>query len=321
MSSSGPPAPQPSVPPARAPLKALIPLFGSTIVFACLDTTAKAMSYHLPVIEVSWFRYAINLVMAMAVLNPLSSPGAWRFKRPGLQLVRALLLMAMTLANFSALHYLQVAEVTSIGFLSPMVITLLSVIFLHEAIGIRRVVAIVVGFLGVLLITQPGFGTFHPAMLLALASMLSGAIYTLVTRYLATRVDPGSLVISLAAVPSLLLIPPLFAVWQTPSSLLVWGLLIFMGATGGFGHFLVMTAHRSATAATLAPYSYIQLVWTIISGYLVFADVPSIWTLLGAGVVIASGLYLLHRERVVHGRARVAAAAPDRAAIGDRIRT
>jgi len=302
MSSPGPIPSSTSAPPARAPLKALIPLFGSTIVFACLDTTAKAMSYHLPVIEISWFRYAINLLMAMAVLNPLSSPGAWRFKLPGLQIVRALLLTVMTLANFTALHYLQVAETTSIGFLSPMVITLLSVIFLHEAIGIRRVVAIVVGFLGVLLITQPGFGTFHPAMLLALASMLSGAVYNLVTRHLATRVNPGSLVISLAAVPSLLLIPALLVVWQTPSSPLVWGLLIFMGAAGGFGHFLVMTAHRFATAATLAPYGYIQLVWTVISGYLVFADVPSIWTLVGAGVVIASGLYLLHRERVVHAQ-------------------
>lgn len=308
MSSSGPALPSPSVPSPRAPLKALIPLFGSTIVFACLDTTAKAMSYHLPVIEISWFRYIINLMMAMIVLNPMSSPGAWRFKLPGLQIVRALLLTVMTLANFSALHYLQVAETTSIGFLSPMVITLLSVVFLHEKIGARRVVAIVVGFLGVLLITQPGFGTFHPAMLLALTSMLSGAVYNLVTRHLATRVNPGSLVISLAAVPSLLLIPALFVVWQTPSSPLIWGLLIFMGAAGGFGHFLVMTAHRFATAATLAPYGYIQLVWTIISGYLIFTDVPSIWTLVGASVVIASGLYLLHRERVVHAREMAAAA-------------
>ncbi|PIO97464.1 Integral membrane protein DUF6 [uncultured Pleomorphomonas sp.] len=309
MSSSGPipPPSQPSASPARVPLKALILLFGATIVFACLDTTAKAASYYLPVIEVSWFRYVINLLMAMAVLNPLSSPGAWRFECPGLQIVRALLLTVMTLANFSALHYLQVAETTAIGFLSPMVITLLSVVFLHEKIGIRRVVAIIVSFLGVLLITQPGLGTFHPAMLLALASMLSGAVYYLVTRHLATRVDPGSLVISLAAVPSLLLIPPLLVVWQTPSSPLVWGLLIFMGAAGGFGHFLMMSAHRFATAASLAPYTYVQLIWTIITGYLVFADLPSIWTLVGAGVVIASGLYLLHRERVVRARETAAA--------------
>lgn len=310
MSPSGPSPSQPPAPPARAPLKALLPLFGSTIVFACLDTTAKAMSNYLPVIEISWFRYVINLLMAVAVLNPITSPGAWQFKLPGLQIVRALLLTVMTLANFSALHYLQVAETTSIGFLSPMVITLLSVVFLHEKIGIRRVVAIVIGFFGVLLITQPGFGTFHPAMLLALTSMLSGAVYYLVTRHLATRVDPGSLVISLAAVPSLLLIPALFVVWQTPSSPLLWGLLIFMGAAGGFGHFLVMTAHRFATAATLAPYVYIQLVWTIISGYIVFADVPSVWTLAGAGVVIASGLYLLHRERVVHAQETAVAPTP-----------
>ena len=156
--------------------------------------------------------------------------------------------------------------------------------------NLQRVVAIAVGFLGVLPIPQPGFGNCHPAMLLARASMLSGALYTLGTRHLATRVNPGSLVISLAAVPSVLLIPPLLVVWQTPSSPVVWAGLIFMGAAGGFGHFLVMTAHRFATAATLAPYSYIQLIWTVISGYLVFADVPSIWTVVGAGVVVASGL-------------------------------
>ena len=309
MSSSGPTAlPPPPSRSSRAGIKALLPLFGSTVVFAFLDTSAKIASYHLPVIEISWFRYIINLVLAVIVLNPVSSPGAWRFDKPLLQVIRAMLLTGMTLANFAALHYLQLAEATSIGFLSPLVITVLSVIFLHEKIGIRRVVAILIGFSGVLLITRPGFGTFQPAVLLSLTAMMCGAVYNLVTRQLATRVNPGSLVISLAAVPSVALIPGVIWAWQTPSEPWLWALLLLMGAAGGFGHFLVMTAHRYASAAALAPYGYIQLVWMVISGYLVFGDVPAIWTLAGAGVVIASGLYLLHRERVVAARERAAAA-------------
>lgn len=308
MSSSGTNVPPPS--PARASragVKALVPLIGATVVFAFLDTSAKIAGYHLPVIEISWFRYLINLVLAIIVLNPVSAPDAWRFDRPLLQVVRSLLLTCMTLANFAALHYLQLAEATAIGFLSPLVITVLSVIFLDEKIGIRRVIAILAGFSGVLLITRPGFGAFQPAVLLSLTAMLCGAVYNLVTRQLATRVNPGSLVISLAAVPSVLLLPGVVWSWQTPSEPWLWALLLLMGAAGGFGHFLVMTAHRYASAAALAPYGYVQLVWMVISGYLVFGDVPAVWTLTGAGVVVASGLYLLHRERVVAARERAAA--------------
>lgn len=292
-------------------MKALVPMFGATVTFAVLDSTAKLVSYHVPILEMAWFRYLINFILAAIVLNPWRTPEAWRFARPGLQVMRALLLTGMTVANFGALHYLQLAETTAIGFLSPLLITALSVLFLKEKIGPRRLIAILVGFSGVLLITRPGLGDFHPAMLLAIAGMASGAVYYLVTRQLATRVDPGSLVLSLAAVPSVVLLPVLPFIWVTPEGPLVWSLLLLIGVTGGFGHFLVMTAHRHASAAALAPYGYLQLVWMVISGYMLFSDIPSIFTLAGAGIVIASGLYLLHREQVVAAREQAAATGAD----------
>jgi drug/metabolite transporter (DMT)-like permease len=251
----------------------------------------------VPILEVAWFRYLANFVGALVFYNPVAAPEAWRMKHPLLQLTRASLLAIVTFANFMAMHYLQLTETTTIGFLSPLVITLLSVIVLHESIDPPRLLAIGVGFLGVLLVTRPGFGGFHPAMLLSLVAVVAGAVYNMVTRFLAQRETAGSMVLMLAGVPSILIAPVMPFVWQTPERPILWAGLIFIGAAGGYGHYLVMIAHRYATAAALAPYSYASLLWMVTTGYLVFGDVPSLWTLAGAALVIGAGLYLLRRER------------------------
>lgn len=288
----------------------LVAIVGSTVTFAVLDSAAKLAGQHLPAYEVAWFRYVTNFAMAAAIYNPWTSPSAWRFNHPWLQILRALLLTTMTLCNFIAFRYLQIAQTTSINFLAPLIITVLSVIFLREKIGYRRVIAILVGFGGVLLVTRPGLGGFHPAMTLVFAGTVASAVYSLVTRHLAIRESAGSMVLALAGVPTVLMAPGLPAVWQTPDSTSLWLLLVFVGAGGGFGHYLVMTAHRYASAATLAPYTYGQLIWAAFVGYLIFGDVPTIWTLAGGLVVGASGLYLLHREKVV-GRERDRAGTTD----------
>lgn len=295
MSSSGSGVPA-SVP--GVSLRSLVPLIGSTIVFALLDTTAKYTGHFLPVLEIAWFRYLLNFLMALVIYNPVSAPTAWKMSRPGLQVVRALLLAVMTFCNFLAFRYLQLADTTAISFMTPLVITLLSMVLLNEHVDPRRLVAIAGGFIGVLLVTRPGFGGFHPAMILSFISVLAGASYNMVTRFLAQRESSGSMVLMLAGVPTVLIAPVLPFVWVTPDHPFLWGALIFIGAAGGYGHYLVMVAHRHSTAASLAPYGYTSLLWMIMTGYVVFGDVPSTWTIAGALVVIVAGLYLLRQERL-----------------------
>jgi drug/metabolite transporter (DMT)-like permease len=292
-----------------APLRAISLFVSAFGLFAILDASAKYTGRHLPVIEVVWFRYALHFVLAAVLLNPISSPQSWRMRHPGLQVLRALSLVAMTSSNFLALRDLQLAQTVSIYFLNPLIISGLSVLLLGEAIELKRLLAILIGFGGVLLVTRPGLGGFQPAMFFALASTGFSAIYNMMTRHLALRETPGSMILILAGVPTLVLAPALPFTWQTPDTAGLWGLLLVVGATGGLGHFLIILAHRHASAATLAPYSYSQIIWMILLGYLAFDDIPDLWTLAGGAVVSASGLYLLLRENWPRNSAKTEAAA------------
>jgi drug/metabolite transporter (DMT)-like permease len=157
--------------------------------------------------------------------------------------------------------------------------------------------AIVAGFLGVLLVMHPGLGTVHWAMLLVLIATVGYALYNLATRYLA-GFDPAEVTQTYTPLAGVVLLAP-FALheWQWPAETWLWVLFASLGFWGGLGHWLLILAHRHAPASVLAPFIYFGLIWMSAGGYLVFGDVPTLWTLSGAAVVILSGLYLLARER------------------------
>lgn len=290
-----------------ARLRGILLMVAAVSLFSCLDAAAKYASREIPVLEVVFFRYAFHMLLAAAVLNPWSSPDAWRVRRPGLQILRALTLLVVTCCNFLALRWMQLAETVTIAFLAPLLIAGLSVLFLKETIGIRRLAAILVGFSGILVVTRPGLAAVHPAVFLSLGSVLFAAFYNMLTRHLAGSETPGSMLLFTAGIPALVLLPVLPFVWTTPTEPVLWILLPLIGAIGAVSHYLLIIAHRFAPASMLAPFGYAQILSMVALGYVVFGDVPTLWTLSGAAIVIASGLYLLHRERV---RARVAPEAP-----------
>jgi drug/metabolite transporter (DMT)-like permease len=162
---------------------------------------------------------------------------------------------------------------------------------------LRRWAAIIVGFAGVLIVARPGLGGIHPAAVLSVLSCICYALYTISTRVLAGYDSTATTVFYSALVGFIVATLPLPAVWTMPTDPLVVLGMIAVGAFGWIGHLLLILAHRYAPAAILAPFIYTQLLWYIAGGLLVFGDVPAFYTLLGAAVVIASGLYLLYRER------------------------
>jgi drug/metabolite transporter (DMT)-like permease len=246
---------------------------------------------------VVWLRFLVHAVLSAALLAPRLARGALRSRRPKLQMLRALFLPVMTGLNFWALQYLQLAETGSIQFSVPIIIALIAAPMLGERMDRARWAAIAVGFVGVLIIVRPGTQGFHPALILSLITAFLYALFNLLTRQLAAHDSPETSQLYSSVGATLVLLPFALAAWQTPASTLQWGLLVLIGTAGGLGHYLLALAHRYAPASVLAPFLYQQIIWMMLLGYLVFGDVPDRAVIIGAAIVIASGGYLLYRER------------------------
>lgn len=248
-------------------------------------------------LQVVWARYASAFFLALVIYNPLSHPGLMRTSRPVLQMARSALLLGSTVLNFFAIRYLQLDQALAIMFSTPFIVAVLAGPMLGEWVGWRRWTAILVGFAGVLLVTRPGAGGVHVAALFSVLSAICYAIYGISTRILARTDSNETTLFYSNLVGALAMTPVLPFVWSAPENALIAGLMVVIGALGSFGHYLLIAGHRLAPASVLSPYIYTQLVWAVALGFLIFGDVPNRWTLAGAAVVVASGLYMLARER------------------------
>jgi drug/metabolite transporter (DMT)-like permease len=275
----------------------------ATVCFALLDSTAKYLITvkGIPVWQTTWLRFLGHIVFSAMVLWPFAFQPSLRSKKPGMQILRSAIMIGTTGFNFVALQYLQLDQTVTIFFLAPLLVALLAGPLLNEWVGWHRMVAILAGFLGVLLVMHPGIGTLHWAMLMALFATLGYALYNLSTRYLAAFDQPEVTQTYTPLAGAILLVPLALAGWKQPPDLTTWLLVASLGLWGGLGHWLLILAHRVAPASALAPFIYLGLIWMSFLGFLVFDQLPTLWTLGGAVVVILSGLYLFARERKVLG--------------------
>ena len=268
----------------------------TTLCFATLDTAAKWLVLSLPVLQVVWLRFLTHSLFSLVIFGPGMGTALLRWHDPRLQLVRGVMLAAMTGLNFWALQYLQLAETGAMQFSVPILIAVLSAWWLGERLDLRRWLAIFAGFIGVLIIIRPGTQAFHPAILLSAGNAILYALFNMLTRHLAGREHAATMQLASALVATAVLTPFALWSWQTPQSLWQWAVLCLAGLSGGAGHYFAAQAHRLATAAVLGPFLYPQILYMTLGGWLVFDQVPDRAVLLGAGVVVASGLYLLWRE-------------------------
>jgi len=280
----------------RMRVLAIALMCGAMLCFTGLDTSSKWLGPRLPALQIVWARYLSATLIAVAVARPWAHPAALTSKRPGLQAIRSLLLLGSTVSVVLALRRLQLAETATISFLTPIFVALLAGRLLGERVGGERMIAIVVGFFGVLIATQPGTSAFQPIVLLAIAGVACNSGYVLATRKLAGYDSPQTTLVWTQAAGLVLLTPILPWVWRQPESLHVWLVMAGLGAFAAAGHGLLIVAHKFAPAPTLTPFSYTQLVWMIASGFLVFGDWPPAATLIGAALVVACGAWLAVRE-------------------------
>jgi drug/metabolite transporter (DMT)-like permease len=267
------------------------------LCFALLDCGAKWLVQTLPVLQVVWLRFLFHAIFSTALMAPKFGRGLFNTQRPKLQFLRAMFMPVMTGLNFWALQYLQLAETGAIQFSVPIIVALIAAPLLGERMDMARWMAIAVGFIGVLVIVRPGTQGFHPALLLCIVNAVLYALFNLMTRQLAAHDSPETTQFFSSVGATLAITPFALAAWQAPPGALQWTILVLIGISGGLGHYLLALAHRYAPASVLAPFLYQQIVWMVLLGYLVFGDVPDAAVAVGAAIVIASGGYLLWRER------------------------
>jgi drug/metabolite transporter (DMT)-like permease len=285
--------------PARAdrPFRGIALILASTVFLGVSDVTAKYLSATLPSIEIAWVRFLIFALIMVPAMLPGSPLFALRTERPVLQVMRGIALLSSSLFFISGLRFLPIAEASATGFVAPLFVTALSIVFLGESVGVRRWVATAVGLIGVLIILRPGSSAFHPAAFFPIVSALAWACTLIMTRMMSGREHALTTMTysSIAGVCILSVLVPF--VWVAPSGHdILFGILIGVASTAG--QWIVVLAFRYADASVLAPFSYTQLLWVSILGFVIFGEVPDIWTVTGAAFIVASGLYTAHRERL-----------------------
>ncbi len=279
------------------PLRGIALSLGATVLFATSDITAKFLTAHLPVIEIAWIRYVVFVAIAGWLATRAAPQGVWPRSLP-LQVARGICLVGSAVLFVFGLRYLKIAEATTISFVSPLLITVLSIPLLGEQVGIRRWGAVIAGMIGVITVMRPGLGGFHPAALYALGSAACWATALVITRRMAGTERPATTLLWSAASGLLVLtlLLPLGITLPTGRQL---ALAVGLGVLASCGQWMVVLAHRHAPASVLAPFSYAQLIWATFYGWLVFNALPDRWTLAGGAIIIASGLYTAHRERLL----------------------
>jgi drug/metabolite transporter (DMT)-like permease len=283
--------------PARQTLTGIVLILGAGFLFTVMDATAKYLAQSYPVVEIAWGRYLFSTLSLPFFLYRFGGLATIRSNRLGLQLLRSFFLLASTVIFWLAVKFIPLADATAISFVGPLMLTALSVPFLKEKVGPRRWAAVIVGFGASLIIIRPGLGMAQPAALLPLLSAATFAAYAICTRIL-SRTDGWTTTLiwsSLLGLGLLSLAAPFD--WRSPDAV-GWAVLAFLGIIGGLGHLLLILAYARAPASTLAPLSYVQLIWSTGIGLVWFGNFPDRWTLTGGAIVAASGLYVIHRERL-----------------------
>lgn len=284
--------------PADAPLRGALLMCFAVLCFSVMNTFTKELrASDLPVTSIIWGRYFFHFALIL-LFFPRRIPTLLDSRDKGWQILRSILVLAATSCMFFALGFLPLADAVSITFVGPLLIVALSALLLGEKVGPRRWGAVICGFVGMLVIIRPGAGTFQLAALLPVAVACFYAFYQIITRLISHRSDPLNMLFYTALVGALVMSAIVPFDWQPPTPR-QWFMLVAAGFLGGVGHYAIITGYQRSEATVVAPFAYTEIVWATVLGLVVFGDFPDVYTFVGAAIIVASGVYVLHRERKV----------------------
>lgn len=266
-------------------------------LFSGVDTMGKFLTDTLHPIQIVWFRQ-VGLLLGVIVLIALRGRSVLHSVQPKLQIARGVLAACSATLFIVGVSYVPLADAVAITFVAPFMVTVMGALILKEPVGLRRWIAVTVGFLGTLIVIRPGLGVLHPAAGLLIIAASAFALRQVLSRVLAGGDKTETTVAYTAIVSWILVTLPLPFFWLTPSTGLEIGLLIGMAVAAAAAEVLVIMALDAAQAVVVAPVQYSLLIWGTLYGFFIFGQLPDGWTWLGAFIIIVSGLYTLNRERI-----------------------
>jgi drug/metabolite transporter (DMT)-like permease len=288
-------------------LRGILFMCASSAIFPVMNALVKHLSAELPTFEIVWARNVSHLVFVTLLFAPKLG---WRLaatRRPGGQVLRSCFLLGSNIFYFTAMATVPLAEAAAITFISPFLVAFIAAVVLGERVGRAHWLAMAFGFLGALIVVRPGSGDLPWQAVFVLGSSLCYATYQVLTRGAAAEDSPETQVFYASMVGSVLTSLAVPFVWQAPES--AWTVLKLgsLGVLGGLGHYCVARALMWGPAPVISPFQYLQLVAASLFGYFIFGDVPSLWTYVGAVIIIASGLSIAIRAHREDAAARQAA--------------
>ena len=272
-------------------------MIGAVFCFASMDATAKYLMKEIGPAQTIWARYTVQAVIVIVLILPKINVYG-RTKYPKLQFLRSVALMMASTLFFFAFSRLGLAEASAIFNISPVLITLGAFLFLREQIGLRRVIGILVSLLGALIIIRPGSGVFTIYALLPIGAAIFYSIYSLVTRFVGTDESPWTSLFYSAIFGAFCYSIYIVFHWN-PMSANALLLTIIIGFFGTAGHICLIRALTLGEASLVAPFIYTNLLFTTIWGLVLFGDFPDFWTIVGALIIVAAGIYVWARDRAV----------------------
>ncbi|MZR30307.1 DMT family transporter [Sneathiella litorea] len=278
------------------PYKGIVLFCTAVFLFAVMDSFAKYAGQTYSPLQVVWARCFFHIVLLILFLGPIHGLNLIRTNNLKIQILRSMLLLGATICIFTAIKYIPLADAGAIAATSPLFVILLSVLLLKEKISLRRWCAVGVGFAGAMIVLRPGLSMVHPAMFLVVLMSLFYALYQLTTRFLSGVDSSVTTAFYSVLVGTIVMSFVMPFVWIMPD-LEGWILLAIVGFLGGVSHFIMIVAFKYTAASTVAPFNYTQLIWMAVIGYLAFGNLPDGMTILGAAIIVGSGLYIIHRER------------------------
>ena len=268
------------------------------VMLPIMDGFAKYLSADLPVLQITWARYFFTVVFTFPIMFLFFKKNLVWSDKPKLQITRGIILLTANICFFYAISIISLAKALTLAFVAPLIVTAFSPIFLGERVGVRRWSAVIVGFIGSLVVIRPGFVEINLASIAALGTGVMYGFYLIITRKLSTSDNPLLTLLLTGVVGAIIISFVMPFVWVKPN----FNQCSIMAAIGIFaclGHFFLILSLKYADASKLAPFSYFEIITNIIIGYYFFSDFPDNWTFLGLFIIVLSGIYISRREKFI----------------------
>ena len=268
------------------------------VMLPIMDGFAKYLSFDLPVLQITWARYFFTVAFTLPIMFFFFRKNLVWTDKPKLQLIRGLILLTANVCFFYSISIISLAKALTLAFIAPLIVTAFSPIFLGEKVGFRRWSAVIIGFIGSMVVIRPGFVEINLASLAALGTGVMYGFYLIITRKLSSSDNPLLTLLLTGVVGAIIISFVMPFVWIKPT-LNQWSMMAAIGVFACIGHLFIILSLKYADASKLAPFSYFEIVTNIIIGYYFFSDFPDKWTFIGLFIIILSGIYISRRENIV----------------------